>query len=105
MPELNPNVPITADGDYTFDVNAHSDYEFSLGFISGTANVTVKRRIGEGGTDYVNYKLPSDATADMTLAATGTETGYKLNVPSNQLVFTVASASGLVLKIDLYRAH
>ncbi len=105
MAKLVPANHITADADYIIDVSAGKLYYFNLGYIAGTATVTVKKRIGNTGTDYDTYKLPSDPTADMALAATGTETGYDIRASSNQVIFTVASASTLDLKIDFGEVH
>ena len=105
MPRLVPANNVALDGDYTFDVVPGRLYYFNLGYISGTGTVTVKKRIGFTGTDYDTYKLPSDPTADMALAATGTETGYDIRASSNQIIFTVGSASSLVLKFDIGEVH
>ena len=103
--KLEPSQPVTANNDYYFDTVPGRLYFFNLGYLSGTATVTVKKRIGYSGTDYANYKLPSDPTADMALAATGTETGYDIRATSNRIIFTVASASSLSLKIDIGDVH
>ena len=71
------------------------------GYVSGTGTVTVKKRIGYSGTDYSNYKLPTDPTANMALTATGSETGYNIRASSDRLIFTVSSASSLDLKVDI----
>ena len=99
--KLEPSQPVSADNDYYFDCVAGRLYYFNLGYLAGTGTVTVKKRIGYSGTSYSNYKLPSDPTANMALAATGTETGYDIRATSNRVIFTVSSASTLSLKVDI----
>ena len=101
MAKLEPSQVITANGDYTYQTIPGRLYYFNLGYLAGTGTVTVKKRIGYSGTNYDTYKLPSDPTAVMALAATGTETGYDVRASSNQIVFTVSGATGLQLKIDI----
>ena len=99
---LEPSNPVTANNDYTFATIPGRLYYFNLGYIgAGTGTVTVKKRIGYNGTNYDSYKLPSDPTASMVLAASGTETGYDVRASSNQILFSVTSASSLNLKIDI----
>jgi hypothetical protein len=95
---------ITADGDYDWDTIPGRMYTFSLYYTGGTGTVTVLRENGDDGT-YTNYKLPTDPTANMALAASGTELGYDVRATGNSIRFTVSSASSLQLKIKVYEIH
>ena len=104
MAKLSPGNVITADGSYDWDTVPGRNYAFSLNYAAGTGTVTVSRENGADGT-YSNYKLPTDPTSDMALAASGTELGYEVRAMGESIRFTVSSASSLQLKIKVYEVH
>ena len=101
MAKLNVGNEITADGSYDWDTIPGREYVFSLYYAAGTGTVTVLRENGDSG-NFTNYKLPTDPTANMALAATGTELGYVVKATGNSIRFTVSSASSLQLQIKVY---
>jgi len=101
MADLNTESLVTADGDYDIETTAGHLYAFTLNYVSGTGTVTVKREVGNEAV-YSNYKLPTDPTSNMALAASGTELGYTLRATGNSIRFTVTSASSLQLWIKYF---
>ena len=101
MANLNTETLVTANVDYDIETTAGHLYAFTLNYVSGTGTVTVKREAGNENV-YSNYKLPTDPTSDMALAASGTELGYVVRATGNSIRFTVSSASSLQLWIKWY---
>ncbi len=101
MAKLIPGNEITADGNYDWDTIPGRFYSFSLFYVAGTGTVTVQRENGSEG-EYTEYKLPTDPTASMALAASGTELGYDVRATGSTIRFVVSSASSLRLKIKVY---
>lgn len=104
MAKLSPGNTITADGSYDWDTIPGRIYSFSLYYAAGTGTVTVSRENGSTG-NYSNYKLPTDPTANMALAASGTELGYDVRATGESIRFTVSSASSLELEVKVYSVH
>lgn len=101
MADLNTESLVTANGDYDITTTPGHLYGFTLNYVSGTGTVTVKREAGTEGV-YSNYKLPTDPTTDMALAASGTELGYTVRASGDSIRFTVSSASSLQLWIKFF---
>lgn len=101
MADLNTESLITANGDYDIATIPGHVYAFTLNYVAGTGTVTVKREAGNEGV-YSTYKLPTDPTSDMALAASGTELGYAIRAAGDSIRFTVSSASSLQLWIKVF---
>lgn len=104
MAKYTPKQIITANGNYDWDTVAGRLYGFSLEYVNGTGTVTVQRENGNLGT-FAGYKLPTDPTAAMALAASGTELGYVVRAMGESIRFVVSSASSLQLRIHIYEIH
>jgi hypothetical protein len=104
MAKLVTGNTITADGSYDWDTVPGRSYSFSLYYAAGTGTVTVSRENGSEGT-FTNYKLPTDPTSNMALAASGTELGYEVRATGASIRFTVSSASSLELQVKVYSVH
>ena len=100
----SPGTDITADNDYWITVVPQTVYSFTIRYVLGTGTFTVQdgRSYDQAEPDEVsNFTLPTDPTADMAIAATGTAKGYDVRCNGNRLVFSLASASGLTARIDV----
>ena len=104
MAKYTPQTIITANGNYDWDTVPGRAYSFTLEYVAGTGTVTVQRENGRNGT-YTGYKLPTDPTAAMALAATGTELGYTVRAMGESIRFVVSSASSLQLRIHIYEVN
>jgi hypothetical protein len=104
MAKLSPGNTITANDSYDWDTVPGRLYSFSLYYAAGTGTVTVLRENGQENT-FTNYKLPTDPTANMALAATGTELGYEVRATGSSIRFTVSLASSLQLQIKVYEIN